>query len=192
MSSEKERQDWHQELVEAGQKVGETLAKTPDAGRRAFIGGIVGVLGVQALSDIVAAQDAQPGAACTWLGDQNATGYGLYELGELEFTDGTTLSSGSMQGALTQVATDTVTATGGATPAVETHLDGITDEQLLDYIVIVYVDTDPAFDADYAFNFDYLHYWDNAAAQLDLDLVVNWDTDPGSGNNVTLRWEVLE
>jgi hypothetical protein len=184
--------EWFDELHELGTSVGQRLQETPAAGRRAFLGGLASVIGLQALSDIVAAQDAQPGAACTWLGDQDATGYGLYNLGELQFADGSTLSSASNgSGVVNQVATGTVTATGGASPAVETHLDGVSGDQLVDYWLVVYVDADPAFDADYAFNFDYIHQWDDDAGQLDLDLVVNWDIDPGSGNDVTLRWEVL-
>jgi len=93
-------------------------------------------------------------------------------------------------GGLTQVATGTVTASGGSSPAVNTTLTNVSTDQLLDYGFWVYVDSDPAFNADYAFNFDYSHSWDDTNSELDIDLTVNWDTDPGSGNDVTLRWEV--
>lgn len=85
--------DIKQELRDLGEEIGETVRQAPDGSRRAFLGGLASIIGIQALSDIVAAQDAQPGAACTWLGDQNATGYGLYQLGILEFEDGTTLET---------------------------------------------------------------------------------------------------
>jgi len=179
------------EMQEMGSEMGALLQQAPDGGRRAFLTGIVGVIGASALSDIVAAQSMDD-AACEWLGDQDANGNWLINSAGIEFTDGSTLTSaGGIGSVLNQVASGTVTATGGASPAVEVHLDNVSDKQLLDYFVLVYVDTDPAFDAAYAFNFDYMHDWDDTNGTLDLDLVVNWDTDPGAGNDVALRWEVL-
>lgn len=93
---------------------------------------------------------------------------------------------------VTQIATGTVTATGGSTPALNTTLQNVSTNQLLDYVFTVYVESDPSFNADYAFNFDYSHSWDDANSELDIDLVVNWDTDPGSSNDLSLRWEVLQ
>jgi len=98
----------------------------------------------------------------------------------------------SSSGGVTQVATGTVTATGGSSPAVNTTLTNVSTNQDLDYWFTVHVDADPAFNADYAWNYDYYHQWDDSQSELDIDLVVNWDTDPGGGNDVTLRWEVLQ
>lgn len=95
-------------------------------------------------------------------------------------------------GGVTQIATGTVTATGGSSPAVNTTLTGVSTDQDLDYWFTVHVDSDPAFNADYAYNYDYYHQWDDSQSELDIDLVVNWDSDPGGGNDVTLRWEVLQ
>jgi len=93
---------------------------------------------------------------------------------------------------VTQVATDTVPATGGSQPAVNTTLTNVSTDQDLNYWLTVHVDSDPSFNADYAFNYDYYHQWDDSDSQLDIELIVNWDTDPGSGNDVSLRWEVLQ
>jgi hypothetical protein len=93
---------------------------------------------------------------------------------------------------VSQVATGTVTATGGSSPAVNTTLTNVSTTQTLDYWLTVHVDSDPSFNADYAFNYDYYHQWDDSDSQLDINLIVNWDTDPGSSNDVTLRWEVLQ
>lgn len=93
---------------------------------------------------------------------------------------------------VSQVATGTVTATGGSQPAVDTTLANVSTTQTLDYWLTVHTESDPAFNADYAFNFDYYHQWDDSAGELDIQLIVNWDTDPGGGNDVTLRWEVLQ
>lgn len=110
-----------------------------------------------------------------------------------EGTDLTVDGNGNLNAAgLTQIATGTVTATGGASPAVDTTLQGVSTDQLLDYTFIVYVDADPAFNAGYAWNFDFSDSWDDTNGEKDIDLVVSWDTDPGSGNDVTLRWEVLQ
>jgi len=84
----------------------------------------------------------------------------------------------------------TVTATGGSDPAVDTAVT-TSLSQTDGFFVRVRVDSDPAFDADYAFNWEYGHVWDDGNSNLDIDLTVNWDTDPGGGNDVTLSWEVL-
>lgn len=84
----------------------------------------------------------------------------------------------------------TITASGGATPAADTVVStslGQTDA----YDVLLYVDADPAFDADYQFNYDYAHRWDDSTSTVKIDFTVTWDTDPGAGNDVTLRWEVI-
>ncbi len=92
----------------------------------------------------------------------------------------------------TELASGTVTASGGSSPAVNTTLTGITTNQLADYIVVVKVDSDPTFSADYAFNYDYSQIWDDSDGQIDIELTVNWDTDPGSGNDVSLKYRVIE
>lgn len=91
----------------------------------------------------------------------------------------------------TQLDTGTVTASGGSTPAVDTTLAnvGISETDAHDFVV--YVDADPAFNADYAFNYEWGFQWDQSQGQVDINLTVNWDTDPGGGNDVTLRWEVV-
>lgn len=86
--------------------------------------------------------------------------------------------------------TGTFVASGGASPAVDTQVStslGQTDS----YDVLLYVDADPAFAADYQWNYDHAHFWDDSTSTLNIDWTVNWDTDPGAGNDVTLRWEVI-
>lgn len=87
--------------------------------------------------------------------------------------------------------TGTVTATGGSQPAVDTTVS-TSLSQTAAYDVILYVDSDPAFNADYQYNWDYGHVWDDSTSTLKLDLTVNWDTDPGSSNDLTLRWEAIK
>lgn len=92
-----------------------------------------------------------------------------------------------------QIDSDTITASGGSTPAFDSTIAGITATQTASVTdVAVYVESDPAFNADYAFNFDYGLQWDDSDGELDLLLTVNWDTDPGGGNDVTLRWEAID
>lgn len=192
MSQAQDGGDIVAELREAGAEIGETLQSAPASGRRAFLAALAGAVGVQAMSDTVAAQSAPSDAACEWRAHNDANGFWILDSGGIEFEDGSTITSAGGKGSvLNQVDSGTVTATGGASPAVEAHLDNVSDEQLLDYFVLVYVDQDPGLSVDYAFNFDYVHYWDETNATLDMDLVVNWDVDPGGGNDVTLRWEVL-
>lgn len=99
-----------------------------------------------------------------------------------------------VSGGATSLATinsGTVTATGGASPAVDTTLDNVTDQQTYPLFVFVSVDSDPSWNADYAFNYDWGPAWDDANSHLDMNLTVNWDTDPGSGNDLTLSWQVV-
>lgn len=92
-----------------------------------------------------------------------------------------------------QLGTGTVMATGGATPAVDTVLTGVLSSPTQRYRgPFLWIDADPSFNADYAWNYDYSHQWDDSDGEVDFDLTVNWDTDPGAGNDVTLRWEVRE
>jgi len=105
----------------------------------------------------------------------------------------TNIGSGSGSG-LTSVATGTVTATGGAGvpgPAVDTVLTGVSATQTQQWLLTVYVDSDPAFSADYAFDIAATHRWDDSQGQLDIPLTVDWQVDPGAGNDLTLAWEVL-
>jgi hypothetical protein len=84
----------------------------------------------------------------------------------------------------------TITATGGSSPAADTVVS-TSLSQTDAYDTLLYVDSDPAFDADYQFNWDYAHFWDDSGSALKIDFTVNWDTDPGNTNDVNLRWEVI-
>jgi hypothetical protein len=84
----------------------------------------------------------------------------------------------------------TITASGGSSPAADVTVN-TSLAQTDAYDVILYVDADPAFSADYQFNYDHSHFWDDDVSTLKIDFTVNWDTDPGAGNDVTLRWEVI-
>lgn len=92
----------------------------------------------------------------------------------------------------TQADTGTITASGGSTPAADVTATNVTLNQDSDYWLLLYVDADPAFAADYGWNWEYSHNWDDTNSEVDLDFTVNWDTDPGAGNDVTLRWEVRQ
>jgi hypothetical protein len=92
---------------------------------------------------------------------------------------------------VSQDSTGTITATGGSSPAVDTVVS-TSLSQTDPYDVLLYVDSDPTFDADYQFNWDYAHFWDDSESTLKIDFTVNWDTDPGNTNDVTLRWEVID
>lgn len=95
-------------------------------------------------------------------------------------------------GISTQADTGTITASGGSTPAADATATNVSINQDSDYWVILYVDADPSFSADYKWNWEYSHNWDDTNSEVDLDFTVTWDTDPGAGNDVTLRWEVRQ
>ena len=105
--------------------------------------------------------------------------------------DGTVTVSAPAAG-LNAFDSGTVTATGGSTPAVDTTITGVSMSETATHTFDVFVDADPGFNADYAFNWDYGFQWDESDGEVDILLTVNWDTDPGGGNDVTLRWRLSE
>lgn len=86
----------------------------------------------------------------------------------------------------------TFTASGGSTPAADVTQTGVTSDQTAQFDVIVSVDSDPAFNADYAFNYDVSRAWDDSDSEWDITITVNWDTDPGSSNDVTMKYSVQD
>lgn len=93
-------------------------------------------------------------------------------------------------GGVTEVDMGTITLTSGSTPAFDGTINGVsTDEQKKIVDVAVIPDSTGQVAADYAWNISYSRAWDNSVPELDLDLTVNWDTDPGS--NLTVRVFVM-
>jgi len=142
-------------------------------------------------SDIFDLKDASADPSANGEVQRNAGDVKVYSGGAVQ-----NLSNvGSGGSGLSSVTSGTVTATGGAGvpgPAVDTTLTSVSTNQTLQYLVTVYVSSDPTWSADYAWNYEAGHQWDDSAGDLDIDLTVNWDTDPGNGNDLTLAWEVLQ
>lgn len=107
------------------------------------------------------------------------------KLGTVDTSDGSTTRANDKR------TTGTVTASTGSTPAVDTVLTPNIETEGFDYDFIVYTDPDTSQpNADYDWNYDYSHNWNDSAGEVEIDLTVNWDTDPGS--NVTLKWELIK
>jgi hypothetical protein len=85
----------------------------------------------------------------------------------------------------TVLTSQSITLTGGGDPAADVTLDGVVDDQFQDMAVIVTTDTDPGFAADYGYNYDWTRTWDDTNQQIDVDVGVSWDPDPGAGNDVS-------
>ena len=93
---------------------------------------------------------------------------------------------------LSEADTGTVTASGGSTPAVDTTVANVALAETDRFRPpSFYVDADPGFNADYAWNAEWGFQWDDTNQEVDLNITINWDTDPGAGNDVTIRWDVL-
>lgn len=90
------------------------------------------------------------------------------------------------------LASSSITLTGDSTPAAETTLAGVTNDQLRGVDSLVRVDSDPSFDADYAFNWDHSQKWDDSDSEVDLTVTINWDTDPGSSNDISATVYALQ
>lgn len=111
-------------------------------------------------------------------------------------SSGDVLTSGGGGGVVTTLETsdDTgnsaITASGGSTPAFDGLLGVAVEENT--YLDVGLAPQDPAFNADYDFNFDWSREWDDTAQEMDVNVTVNWDTDPGGGNDVDLDWKVVQ
>ena len=84
----------------------------------------------------------------------------------------------------TVLASKSITLSGGSSPAFSGSLT-IGSDQLQDYYTVVSTDADPAFNGDYEYNYDYTRGWDDSASSLYSTVTVNWDVDPGGGNDVS-------
>lgn len=83
-----------------------------------------------------------------------------------------------------------ITATGGSSPAVNTTVNvSINEDARFD--VRMY-SSGAAFATDYAWNYDWSYKYDDSAGQVQIEFTVNWDTDPGGGNDVELDWELVQ
>jgi hypothetical protein len=108
---------------------------------------------------------------------------------ELVLTDPATGNT-ERAGGLQVLTTGSITLTSGSQPAFDGTLQGVTTDQTVKIVAInLYVGSDPSFNGDYAWNHDFGQKYDDANGEVDINLTVNWDIDPGS--NLTLQYEVL-
>lgn len=77
----------------------------------------------------------------------------------------------------------TVTATTGATPAVDTVIQDVIDRH--DQGLNVFVTPAGGSNPSYAFNYDWGRIWDGN--MVDIDLTVTWDSDPGDNINLDVH-----
>jgi len=71
-----------------------------------------------------------------------------------------------------------------------TTVAGVTTDETANLYVEVGVDSDPSFSADYAWSYTHSEAWDDSAQEKDVTINATWDTDPGSGNDVTLDYRI--
>lgn len=86
-------------------------------------------------------------------------------------------------------ASGTFTHTGGSSST--TTAQGVTTDQTKNLYVELGVDSDPAFNAAYAFDYEWDYSWDETNSEMDVVITATWSTDPGSGNDVTLDYEIF-
>lgn len=86
------------------------------------------------------------------------------------------------------------TMNGGDTTQSFTIGEFSTTETAAISTVAVYVEGSAGWNADYAFNYDWSHRWSDESGDgtraINIIVTVNWDIDPGSGNDLTLQYEV--
>lgn len=90
------------------------------------------------------------------------------------------------------IASGTMTLTGGTAGAQSTAADGAITDQLREPVVRMWVNSDPAFAANYGWRkLTPNRLWDDTQGAIDVSPRAEWSTDPGAGNDVTLAYEVL-
>lgn len=99
-----------------------------------------------------------------------------------------TVTVDSDAGGVNVLATGTFTHTGGS--ATSTTVAGVTSDQTTNLYVEVGVDSDPSFNANYAWDYTWGEAWDDTNSEKDVTVDATWDTDPGSGNDVVLDYRI--
>lgn len=79
-------------------------------------------------------------------------------------------------------ASGTLTLSGGTLGAQTTTADNVVSEELADLEVVLEVNSDPSFNADYRYReLEPNVMWDDSAGAIDVTVRAEWSTDPGSG-----------
>ena len=78
------------------------------------------------------------------------------------------------------------THTGGSATTVV--ISGVAPTETSEFAIYFDVDTEASFSGDYAFNTDHSKHWNDANGEWDVDATVTWDTDPGSGNDISIEY----
>lgn len=84
-------------------------------------------------------------------------------------------------------ATGTLTATGGEDPAALVTETDVRDEETTAIEVLIAPETEQSF--SYAYNTEHSRAWDGS--QLDVDIQVVWDEDPGDGNDIDMEYKIV-
>ena len=102
--------------------------------------------------------------------------------GASEISDADLNDIRAFEGRMGLVAETTVTATTGSDPAVDTVITGIDSRETQTLTVLV--SPVGGANASYAFNHDWGRIWDETDGEVDIDLTVTWDNDPGADMNL--------
>jgi len=107
-----------------------------------------------------------------------------------EIKENTKDSGGGSGG--TVVDSGTIIAQGGEFPAFDGTIEGVVSDETSTLRVDVGVDATPPWNLPYGFNVEWGREWDNTNLEVDIALTVVWDTDPGGGNDLDLRYTVTQ
>lgn len=79
----------------------------------------------------------------------------------------------------------------GGTASKDFTIDNVSTNQNVGISdVIVSVDGDPSFSADYEYSYTWSQLWDDGDSHVDVNVTVSWETDPGGGNDIELDYEI--
>lgn len=109
------------------------------------------------------------------------------ELGNLGSKTHGELSNAPIDSHLDVLASGTITLTGGISPAFDDVLGLALSET--EFFDVVLASQGATF--DYAFNYDWGRTYNSSADEMDVNLTVNWDNDPGDGNDVSVDYKII-
>lgn len=91
----------------------------------------------------------------------------------------------------TTVVTGSLTVLGGSGSSTS-RVSGVSTDEFAEFDISVSTDSTTFTGVDYGYSVEWWTEWDSTAGELDVVFQIDWQTDPGAGNDVTLSYTVRE
>lgn len=92
---------------------------------------------------------------------------------------------------ITPLKSGSFVASGGGRPAADHTVVGVETDETQGVEVLLRPASSPTWAGDYDYNYEVARNYDASDGEVDVNIVVEWETDPGSGNDLTLDYDIL-